>query len=129
MKRRFWIFYDVSDRDCLRFLWVDDVSNSNSSVVVYQFCRVVFGLNVSPFLLNGTIRHHLATFAEADPEFVRKMFESFYVDDMVSFRRRYKRQSVRSVQQGEGQNGKRWVQTETKQETVRRLEDEETFAK
>ena len=56
------ISVDVSDRDCLRFRWVDDVSDSNSSVVV-------FGLNASPFLLNGTIRHHLATFAEADPEF------------------------------------------------------------
>ena len=78
------ISVDESDRDCLRFLWVDDVSDSNSNVVVYRFCRVVFGLNASPFLLNGTIRHHLATFAEADPEFVRKMVESFYVDDMIS---------------------------------------------
>ena len=78
------ISVDVSDRDCLRFLWVDDVSDSNSSVVVYRFCRVVFGLNASPFLLNGTIRHHLATFTEADPEFVRKMVESSYVDDMIS---------------------------------------------
>lgn len=39
---------------------------------------------MSPFLLNGTIRHRLATFAEVDPEFVRKMVESFYVDDLVS---------------------------------------------
>ena len=51
---------------------MDDVRDSNSSVVVYRFCRVIFGLNLSPFLLNGTIRHHLATFAEADPEFVKK---------------------------------------------------------
>ena len=56
---------------------MDDVSDSNSSVVV-------FGLNASPFLLKGTTRHHLATFAVADPEFVRKMVESFYVDDMAS---------------------------------------------
>ena len=63
---------------------MDDVRDSNSSVVVYRFCRVIFGLNLSPFLLNGTIRHHLATFAEADPEFVKKMIESFYVDDLVS---------------------------------------------
>ena len=75
---------DVSDRDCLRFLWIDDLTDSNSSVVIYRFCRVVFGLNASPFLLNGTIRHHLATFAENDPEFVRKMVESFYVADMIS---------------------------------------------
>lgn len=41
-------------------------------------------MNASPFLLNGTIRHHLATSAEVDPEFVRKMVESFYLDDLVS---------------------------------------------
>ena len=52
--------------------------------VVYRFCRVVFGLNASPFLLNGTIRHHLATYAEVDPEFVKRMIEAFYVDDLVT---------------------------------------------
>ena len=55
---------DPEDRDSLRFLWVEDVRDSNLSVVVYRFCRVVFGLNASPFLLNGTIRHHLATYSE-----------------------------------------------------------------
>ena len=80
------IAVDVNDRDCLRFLWVDDARDSNSNVVVYRFCRVVFGLNASPFLLNGTIRHHLATFAEADPKFVKKMVDSFYVDDLIWFR-------------------------------------------
>ena len=74
----------VNNCDCLRFLWVDDARDSNSDVVMYRFCRVVFGLNASPFLLNGTIRHHLATFAEADPKFVKKMVDSFYVDDLVS---------------------------------------------
>jgi len=35
--------------------------------------HLVFGLNASPFLLNGTIRHHLATFAEMDPILVKRM--------------------------------------------------------
>lgn len=72
---------DVNDSDCLRFLRVDDAQDSNSNVV-YSFCRVVFGLNASPFLLNGT-RHHLVTFAEADLKFVKKMVDSFYVDNLV----------------------------------------------
>jgi len=41
---------DPEDRDCLHFLWVEkppDLSN----IVVYRFCRVVFGLNASPFLI------------------------------------------------------------------------------
>ena len=54
-----------------------------SRVVVYRFCRVVFGLNASPFLLNATLRHHITKFVDDDPDFVSKLLESFYVDDFV----------------------------------------------
>ncbi len=67
----------------MRFLWVDDYKNENPETIVYRFCRVLFGLNASPFLLNATIRHHLSKFAH-DSCFVRKMREGFYVDDLVS---------------------------------------------
>ena len=38
-----------------------------------------------PFLLNETSRYHISKNANAvdDPEFVRKLLESFYVDDYV----------------------------------------------
>jgi hypothetical protein len=75
---------DPGDRDCLRFLWVDDYKKESAETIVYRFCRVVFGLNASPFLLNATIRHHLNKFVSTDPCFVRKMLEGFYVDDLVS---------------------------------------------
>ncbi len=65
------------DRDCLRFLWVQDVDSNVVNPVVYRFCRVVFGLNCSPFLLNATLQHHLDSFVDIDPEFVRIMKESF----------------------------------------------------
>ena len=74
---------DKGDRDCLHFLWLEDLPNV-SKIVVYRFCRVVFGLIASPFLLNATLRHHITKFAEVDPEFARKLIESFYVDDFVS---------------------------------------------
>ena len=61
------------DRDCLRFLWLDDYKKENPEI-----------LNASPFLLNATIRHHLNRFVSTDPCFVRKMLEGFYVDDLVS---------------------------------------------
>ena len=60
---------DWRDRDCLRFLWLEDPSHT-SRVVIYRFCRVVFGLNASPFLLNATLRHHIFKYAEVDPQFL-----------------------------------------------------------
>ena len=60
---------DRRDRDCLRFLWLEDPPDM-SRVVIHRFCRVVFGLN-------ATLRHHISKYAEVDPEFVRKLTESF----------------------------------------------------
>ena len=37
-----------------------------------------------PFLLNATIRYHLSKYKDEHPEFVRKIIEGFYVDDLVS---------------------------------------------
>lgn len=72
------------DRDSLRFLWMEDPTKCDTKVLVYRFCRVVFGLNASPFLLNATLRHHLSRYEAIDPDFVRKMINSFYVDDLVT---------------------------------------------
>ena len=74
---------DKEDRHSLRFLWLDDASDPSSEIVVYRFCHVVFGLNASPFLLNATLRH-ISKFKNEDPEFVRRMIESFYEDDLVT---------------------------------------------
>ena len=38
------------DRDALRFLWVDVISKENPSIIMKLFARVVFGVNVSPFI-------------------------------------------------------------------------------
>ena len=75
---------DKVDQDCLRFLWLKHVQNANSEIEVYRFCRVVLGLNSSPFLLNTTLRYHFSKYKELDPKFVQQMLESFYVDDLVS---------------------------------------------
>eukprot|EP00795_Rhopilema_esculentum_P017366 gene17366-biopygen6317 len=73
-----------NDRDCLRFLWVDDVNAPEPQILVFRFKRVVFGVNSSPFLLNAVLRHHIQMYSETDPEFVKKVTESFFVDDLVS---------------------------------------------
>ncbi len=72
------------DRDCLRFLWVDDIHKTDPQIVVYKFTRVVFGVNSSPFLLNAVLRHHIEKYSESDPEFVVRMTEGFFVDDLVT---------------------------------------------
>ena len=73
-----------TDRDCLRFLWFKDCKKELSDIVVYRFNRVVFGVNSSPFLLNAVLRHHVETYKEVDSNFVPKILQSFYVDDLVS---------------------------------------------
>ena len=64
---------DESDRDCLRFLWVNDIDCEKLETIVYRFRRVVFGLNALPFLLNATLRHHVSRYCGTDLEFVQKV--------------------------------------------------------
>ena len=71
------------DRDVLRFLWVDSLEEENSGLMFYRFCRVVFGVNTSPFLLNATLKYDISQY-EADPGLVKNLLNSFYVDDLVT---------------------------------------------
>ena len=73
-----------SDRDALRFIWLDYIHKDNPREVVYRFCRVVFGVTSSPFLLNATIKQHLQKYANGIPELVKVLLKSLYVDDMTS---------------------------------------------
>ena len=52
-------------------------------IKVYHLNRVVFGVNCSPFLLNGVLRYHINTYREKDPKFSGSLSRSFYVDDLV----------------------------------------------
>lgn len=72
------------DRDVLRFLWVDDVLAEHPNIIELRFTRVVFGVSPSPFLLNATIRHHLGKYRQTHRTLVKKLCESFYVDDLVT---------------------------------------------
>lgn len=69
-------------QDFLRFLWYD--AGSDGELITYKFLRVVFGVTSSPFLLNGTIRQHLAKYGDHDGEFVKLFLEDLYVDDTAS---------------------------------------------
>ena len=57
---------DEADRDVLRFLRVDSTLRDPFDLKVYRFTRVVFGVSLSPFLLNATIRFHLERHLESN---------------------------------------------------------------
>ena len=40
---------DEKDRDCFRFLWIEDLFNDHSPTVIYRFCHFEFGVSCSPF--------------------------------------------------------------------------------
>ena len=75
---------DANDRDCLRFLWIHDINAKIPEIEVFRYNRVVFGVNSSPFILNAVLRHHIESFKDSDPEFVKKLLQSFFVDDLVT---------------------------------------------
>ena len=62
---------------------MEDVNAKVVNPVEYRFCRDVFGVNYSPFLLNATVQYHLDTFSDEDPKFIQTMKKSLYVDDWV----------------------------------------------
>ena len=73
---------NAKDRDALRFLLIRNIEEPDHKVVVYRFARVAFGVSSSPFLLNATLKHHIETYRDSDPEFVKKFFSSVYVDNV-----------------------------------------------
>ena len=40
--------------------------------IIYRFLRVEFGIASSPFLLNGSVRHHLKNYVVSDQKFITK---------------------------------------------------------
>ena len=65
------------ERNLLRFLWTDDIYSSNPEIITLRFVRLVFGLACSPFILNVTLRNHLAKYEDIDPEFVSTVVRAF----------------------------------------------------
>ena len=72
------------DRDALRFLWFQDPLDSRSSILHFQFGRLVFGLRPSPAILGAVITHHLTKHQYDKPELAGLLQNSLYVDDLVT---------------------------------------------
>ena len=75
---------DGRHRDFLRFLWISNIHSDTLEIVIKRFCRLVFGLSQSPFLLNATLHHHVKKYEDVDQDFVKEFLNSTYVDDLSS---------------------------------------------
>ena len=73
---------DKKDRNLLRFLWTSELDSDVLKPSILRFTHVVLSVSSSPFLLNGTINHHIQSYRDIDPFFIHKLLYSIYVDDM-----------------------------------------------
>ena len=77
------ISVDPDHRNYLRFLWFDDVFSTQPKIIKNRFARVVFGVNNSPFMLNGAIKKHNEKYERIDFDYYENVNDSFYVDDFA----------------------------------------------
>jgi hypothetical protein len=70
---------EEGDRTYLRFLWAP----GGTVPLVYQFRRVPFGTNASPFLLQHVLREVLKRGEQMDGELVNRLRRGLYVDDVA----------------------------------------------
>ena len=73
-----------SDHDAVRFLWLEDPSKPDSSVLHLRFTRLVFGLCPSPAILGAVISHHLSQHRSEHPQLVKQLEKCLYVDDLIT---------------------------------------------
>ena len=61
-------------RDCTRFIWIKNANNiddkkfANNEFTELRFCRVLFGITSTPFLLNAAVRYYVLNYQEIQPE-------------------------------------------------------------
>ena len=67
--------------DALQFHFTEP--NDPKKTIVYRFTRALFGLNESPFLLGGTLEHHLSSYESQYPTEIDEIKRSLYVDDII----------------------------------------------
>ena len=71
----------VKDRPFVRFLWRD--LNQSCPFDVYEFGRVVFGLNTLPFIAQYVTQQHAKQVSEEFPRVAETVLKSTYMDDSM----------------------------------------------
>ena len=72
---------DKRQRDLMHFLWINDINDEDPNIVIYRICRVIFGMNCSPFLLNATLKYRVTKYYALKPVLALNTLEGLYVDD------------------------------------------------
>ena len=70
------------ERESLKFHWIENLTNN--TIQILRFTRLVFGLNQSPFILEGTLKTHFERYESMYLELIRKIRDDMYVDDLVT---------------------------------------------
>ncbi|CAJ0598456.1 unnamed protein product [Cylicocyclus nassatus] len=72
----------IEHREATGFLWMKDTSKSpiGSNIRYYRFCRVPFGINAGPAILNQALLKHLESFTNNT---FREISDMLYVDNVI----------------------------------------------
>ena len=72
------------ERESLKFHWIENLTNNTTQFL--RFTRLIFGLNQSLFILEGTLKAHFERYESIYLELIRKIRDDMYVDDLVTGR-------------------------------------------
>ena len=81
-KAFFTIGVKDTDRDALRFLWVEDPTDSFLKITEKRFKSVCFGVISNMGHLGETINHQLEKYRNQMPEVIQKIENPLYVDNL-----------------------------------------------
>ena len=90
IQKAFWqIRIREFERNVLRFHWIKNLDPN--IVEVNRFCRLLFGLTQSPFILEVTIKQHFENYESEYTIAIENIQDDMYVDDLVIRRHRVNR--------------------------------------
>ena len=70
------------ERESLKFHWIENLRNN--TIQILRFTKLVFGLNQSIFILEGTLKTHFERYENMYLELIRRIRDDMYVDDLVT---------------------------------------------
>ena len=72
-----------SERDFIRFHWSE---KANYDIIkIYRFTRLVFGLNQSSFILEGTLKIQFENYIGMYRELIEGVKDDMYMDDLLTW--------------------------------------------